>query len=122
MCVAGPNQEAFPLNGRSHDESRRNRLRGGGGTGSGSEREREAKGGKKASYIGADTFASALVHLLAQDEDGKPAVAMRDEAAKLVDRVEDDPALKAPCRRWPTWARKRSDMTPRSWTLPICDV
>ena len=45
-----------------------------------------AKGGKKPSYIGADTFASALVDLLAQDEDGKPAVAMRDEAAKLARR------------------------------------
>lgn len=39
-----------------------------------------ARGGKKPSYIGADTFASALVDLLAQDEDGKPAVSMRDEA------------------------------------------
>ncbi|WP_428274414.1 hypothetical protein [Candidatus Palauibacter sp.] len=55
-----------------------------------------AKGGKKPSYIGADTFASALVDLLAQDEDGKPAVSMRDEAAKLVHRIEDDSALKAP--------------------------
>lgn len=57
-----------------------------------------AKGGKKPSYIGSDTFASALVDLLAQDEEGNLAVSMGDEAARLVDRVEDDSALKAPLR------------------------
>ena len=57
-----------------------------------------AKGKKRPSYIGADTFASALVDLLAQDEEGKPVVVMEDKAAKLVDRVEDDSALKAPLR------------------------
>ncbi|WP_420636622.1 hypothetical protein [Candidatus Palauibacter sp.] len=57
-----------------------------------------AKGKKQPSYIGADTFASALVDLLAQDEDGNPVVAMEDEAAKLLDRLGDDSALKAPLR------------------------
>ena len=57
-----------------------------------------AKDKKKPSYIGAETFASALVDLLAQDEDGKPVVAMGDEAAKLVDRLGDDSALKPPLR------------------------
>ncbi len=57
-----------------------------------------AKDKKKPSYIGADTFASALVDLLAQDEDGNPVVAMGDEAAKLVDRVGADSALKPPLR------------------------
>ena len=57
-----------------------------------------AKSKKKPSYIAADTFASALVDLIAQDEDGNPAVAMGDKAAKLVDRVGDDSALKAPLR------------------------
>ena len=57
-----------------------------------------AKDKKKPSYIGADTFASALVDLLAQDENGNPVVAMGDEAAKLVDRVGDDSALKPPLR------------------------
>lgn len=57
-----------------------------------------AKGKKKPSYIGSDTFASALVDLLAQDEDGNLVVTMGDEAAKLIDRVGDDSALKAPLR------------------------
>ena len=57
-----------------------------------------AKDKKKPSYIGAETFASALVDLLAQDEDGNPVVAMGDEAAKLVDRVGADSALKPPLR------------------------
>ncbi len=57
-----------------------------------------AKDKKKPSYIGAETFASALVDLLAQDEDGNPVVAMGDEAAKLVDRLGDDSALKPPLR------------------------
>lgn len=57
-----------------------------------------AKSKKKPSYIGADTFASALVDLLAQDEDGNPVVAMGDKAAELVDRLGDDSALKAPLR------------------------
>ena len=57
-----------------------------------------AKDKKKPSYIGADTFASALVDLLAQDEDGNPVVAMGDKAAKLVDRLGDDSALKPPLR------------------------
>ena len=55
-----------------------------------------AKDRKKPSYIGAETFASALVDLLAQDEDGNPVVAMGDEAATLVDRLGDDSALKPP--------------------------
>ena len=57
-----------------------------------------AKGKKKPSYIGSDTFASALVDLLAQDEDGNLVVAMENKAAKLVDRVGDDSELKAPLR------------------------
>ena len=57
-----------------------------------------AKDKKKPSYIGAETFASALVDLLAQDEDGNPVVAMGDEAVKLVDRLGDDSALKPPLR------------------------
>ena len=57
-----------------------------------------AKDKKKPSYIGAETFASALVDLLAQDEDGNPVVAMGDDAAKLVDRVGADSALKPPLR------------------------
>ena len=57
-----------------------------------------AKDKKKPSYIGAETFASALVDLLAQDEDGNPVVAMGDDAAKLVDRVGVDSALKPPLR------------------------
>ena len=57
-----------------------------------------AKDKKKPSYIGAETFASALVDLLAQDEDGNPVVAMGDKAAKLVDRVGADSALKPPLR------------------------
>ena len=57
-----------------------------------------AKGKKNPSYIGAETFASALVDLVAQDEDGNPVVAMGDEAAKLVDRLGDNSALKPPLR------------------------
>ena len=57
-----------------------------------------AKDKRKPSYIGAETFASALVDLLAQDEDGNPVVAMGDDAAKLVDRVGADSALKPPLR------------------------
>ena len=57
-----------------------------------------AKDKKKPSYIGADTFASALVDLLAQDEDGNPVVAMEDKAAMLVDRLGDDSTLKPALR------------------------
>ena len=57
-----------------------------------------AKDKKKPSYIGAETFASALVDLLAQDEDGNPVVALEDKATKLVDRLGDDSALKPPLR------------------------
>ena len=51
------------------------------------------------SYIGSGTFASVLMDLLAHDENGKPLVAGKDQAAALVDRVSDDsvlgPALRA---------------------------
>ena len=57
-----------------------------------------AKDKKKPSYIGAETFASALVDLLAQDEDGSPVVAMEDKAVKLVDRLGDDSTLKPALR------------------------
>ena len=58
-----------------------------------------AKDGKIPSYIGSGTFASALVDLLAHDEDGKPVVAEQANPTKLVDKVSDDsvlgPALRA---------------------------
>ena len=57
-----------------------------------------AKDKKKPSYIGAETFASALVDLLGQDDDGNPVVAMEDKATKLVDQLGDDSALKPALR------------------------
>ena len=58
-----------------------------------------AKEKRLSSYIGSGTFASVLVDLLAHDENGKPAVAGKDQAPALVDRVGDDavlgPALRA---------------------------
>ena len=52
-----------------------------------------AKDKKLPSYIGSGTFASVLVDMLAQDEDGKSVVAASDKPAALVDRVGDDPVL-----------------------------
>lgn len=57
-----------------------------------------AKDKKKPSYIGAETFASALVDLLAQDEDGNPVVAMEDRATELVDQLGDKSVLKPALR------------------------
>ena len=48
---------------------------------------------KLPSYIGSGTFASVLVDLVGQDENGRSVVATGDKAAKLVDRVGDDPIL-----------------------------
>ena len=52
-----------------------------------------AKEKKLPSYIGSGTFASVVVDLLAHDENGKSLVVPKDRAAKLVDRVGDDPVL-----------------------------
>ena len=52
-----------------------------------------AKEKKLPSYIGADTFASVLVDMLGQDENGKSVVAAKDKPTALVDRVADDPVL-----------------------------
>ena len=52
-----------------------------------------AKEKKLPSYIGSGTFASVVVDLLAHDENGKSLVVPKDRAAKLIDRVGDDPVL-----------------------------
>ena len=52
-----------------------------------------AKEKKLPSYIGSGTFASVLVDMLGQDENGKSVVAARDKAAALVDSAGDDPVL-----------------------------
>ena len=52
-----------------------------------------AKEKKLPSYIGSGTFASVVVDLLAHDENGKSLVVPKGRAAKLIDRVGDDPVL-----------------------------
>ncbi|WP_419164486.1 hypothetical protein [Candidatus Palauibacter sp.] len=54
--------------------------------------------GKMPSYIEPDTLSTALLDVLAHDEDGNPVLDLEGSATELVDRVDDGHALKPALR------------------------